>query len=130
MTASLQSIVQGLSSVLGVAVLALLPMACENSGDRAAGPAPREAVVLEADMALSKLAEAGAVIERGSLEREAPMTCLGADSEAPETSPKSEPERRVSSPFGDAPDSPVKCALEEPSHAARRDPKPAAHPGS
>jgi len=134
MTASFQSIVQGLSSVLGVAVLVLLPMACETSGARAGGAAPREAVGLRADLALSKLAEAGAVMERGSPEREAPMTCLGADAEGPETSPKGEAkveaESQPSSQPGDASGSPVKCALDEPSYGARRDPKPAAPPGS
>jgi hypothetical protein len=109
MAASLQSILQGLSSVLGVAVVALLPAACETSGDLARGANRPHAAVIEADPTLSGLAMTKAASDLGPPKDEMPI-CLDNkdDSQVLASCQPGQPEHRSIS----------------------RSPDPATHPGS
>jgi hypothetical protein len=109
MAASLQSILQGLSSVLGVAVVALLPVACDSSGDLARGADRPYAAVIEAAPTFSGLAKTEAASNLGSPKDETPI-CIDKnnDSQALASCQPGQPEDRASS----------------------RPPNPASHPGS
>jgi hypothetical protein len=109
MTASLQSILQGLSSVLGVAVVALLPAACENSGARVGGADSPHAAVVEADPTFSSLAMTEAASDLSSPKDETPI-CLGNDNDSQVL---------------------ASCQPGQPEYrSGSRLPDPAAHPGS
>lgn len=71
MAASLQSILQGLSSVLAVAVVALLPAACESTGG-----VTREGVTV---VTAPSFFDADAVVEEAGLAET--EVCLDADVE-------------------------------------------------
>jgi hypothetical protein len=125
MTASLQSILQGLSSMLAVAVVALLPAACEKPDERAGRAGIQNAEALEAAPVLSDRAATAAAIEQDVAQRE---TRLCNSSEGRVSCQPGQPDDRLTSRPRDPAESLGKRALQ--ATRSRRDPRPAAHPGS
>lgn len=129
MTASLEYILQGLSSVLAVAVVALLPAACEKSDDRAGSVGTQNAAVLVADPVFSDRAVTEAAIERDLAEWETKLGLDTCSEERVSCQPGQPGDRSIARPRDPA-ESLGSRALLTPDHRSRRDPRPAAHPGS
>lgn len=129
MPTSIESIFQGLSSVLAVAVLALLPAACEKTDAKVDGEGAPRAAVIEADRPPSDLHSTGARVAPGSSERGV-RGCSQPEIKEPPSCSINSPEPQGGSRSEGAADSPGERELSAPDQRARREPDPAARPDS